>query len=108
MKKISGLGSTGSIGTNTLEGISRMAAQFVVIGLAAGSNIRLLREQVRRFSPKIVSLKTRAEAERLRSDLGGLPLRVVHGPEGAEEGAGFEENDVVVAAITGIEGVSSH
>jgi len=107
MKKISVLGSTGSIGTNTLEVISRMAAQFVVIGLAAGSNIRLLREQVRRFSPKIVSLKTRAEAERLRSDLGGLPIRVVHGPEGAEEVARFEENDVVVAAITGIEGLRS-
>jgi len=105
MKKISVLGSTGSIGTNTLEVISRMAAQFVVIGLAAGSNIRLLREQVRRFSPKIVSLKTRAEADRLRSDLGGLPVRVVHGPEGAEEVARFEENDVVVAAITGIEGL---
>ena len=105
MKKISVLGSTGSIGTNTLEVISRMAAQFVVIGLAAGSNIRLLREQVRRFSPKIVSLKTRTEADRLRSDLGGLPIRVVHGPEGAEEVARFEENDVVVAAITGIEGL---
>jgi len=105
MKKISILGSTGSIGTNTLEVISRMAAQFVVIGLAAGSNIRLLREQVRRFSPKIVSLKTRTEADRLRSDLGGLPIRVVHGPEGAEEVARFEENDAVVAAITGIEGL---
>ena len=105
MKKISVLGSTGSIGTNTLEVISRMAAEFVVIGLAAGSNLRLLREQVRRFNPKIVSLKSRTEAERLRSDLGGLPVRVVHGEEGAEEVARFEENDVVVAAITGIEGL---
>jgi 1-deoxy-D-xylulose-5-phosphate reductoisomerase len=105
MKKISVLGSTGSIGTNTLEVISLMAAEFVVIGLAAGSNIRLLREQVRRFSPKIVSLKSRTEAERLKSDLGGLPVRVVHGPEGAEEVARFEENDIVVAAITGIEGL---
>jgi len=105
MKKISVLGSTGSIGTNTLEVISRMAAEFVVIGLAAGSNLRLLRDQVRRFNPKIVSLKSRTEAERLRSDLGGLPVRVVHGEEGAEEVARFEENDVVVAAITGIEGL---
>jgi 1-deoxy-D-xylulose-5-phosphate reductoisomerase len=105
MKKISVLGSTGSIGTNTLEVISRMAAEFVVIGLAAGSNIRLLREQVRRFSPKIVSLKNRTEAERLKLDLGGLSVRVVHGPEGAEAVARFEENDIVVAAITGIEGL---
>jgi 1-deoxy-D-xylulose-5-phosphate reductoisomerase len=105
MKKISILGSTGSIGTNTLEVISHIAAEYVVIGLAAGSNLKLLREQVRRFSPKIVSLKTKAEADRLRSDLGGLPIRVVHGPEGAAEVARFEENDIVVAAITGIEGL---
>jgi 1-deoxy-D-xylulose-5-phosphate reductoisomerase len=105
MKKISVLGSTGSIGVNTLEIVSRMAADFAVVGLAAGSNIPFLHEQVRRFNPKIVSLKTRAEADRLRSDLGGLPIRVVHGPEGAEEVARFEENDVVIAAITGIEGL---
>jgi len=105
MKKVSVLGSTGSIGTNTLEVISRIAAEFVVIGLAGGSNIKLLREQVRRFNPKIVSLKNRADADRLRSDLDGLPIRVVHGPEGAEEVARFEENDIVVAAITGIEGL---
>jgi len=105
MKKISILGSTGSIGANTLEVISRMAAEYVVIGLAAGSNIKLLREQVRRFNPKIVSLKTKTEADRLRSELSGLPVRVVHGPEGTEEVARFEENDIVVAAITGIDGL---
>ncbi|OGD23575.1 MAG: 1-deoxy-D-xylulose-5-phosphate reductoisomerase, partial [Candidatus Aminicenantes bacterium RBG_13_59_9] len=87
------------------EVISRMAAEYVVIGLAAGSNIKLLREQVRRFSPKIISLKTKTEADRLRSELSGLLVRVVHGPEGTEEVARFEENDIVVAAITGIEGL---
>jgi 1-deoxy-D-xylulose-5-phosphate reductoisomerase len=105
MKKIAVLGSTGSIGTNTLEIVSRMAAEFSVVGLAAGSNTHLLHEQVRKFCPKIVSLKTQADAARLRADLGGLPIRVVHGPEGAEEVARFEENDIVVAAITGIEGL---
>ena len=105
MRKVSVLGSTGSIGVNTLEVISRIAAGFGVIGLAAGSNVRLLREQVRRFNPKIVSLKTRADADRLRSEIGGLPIRVVHGAEGAEEVARFEENDIVVAAITGIHGL---
>jgi len=105
MKKIAVLGSTGSIGTSTLEIVGRMADEFAVVGLAAGSNISLLHEQVRKFSPKIVSLKTQAEAARLRADLNGLPIRVVHGPEGAEEVARFEENDIVVAAITGIEGL---
>jgi 1-deoxy-D-xylulose-5-phosphate reductoisomerase len=105
MKKVSVLGSTGSIGTNALEVISQNAAEFVVIGLSAGSNVKLLRDQVRRFSPKIVSLKTKADADRLRSDLEGSSIRVVHGPEGAEEVARFTENDVVVAAITGIDGL---
>lgn len=107
MKKVSVLGSTGSIGVNTLDVVSRMTAEFAVVGLAAGSNIPLLQKQVKRFSPKIVSLKTRADAERLRSDIEGLAVRVVYGPEGAEEVARFEENDVVVAAITGIEGLRS-
>jgi 1-deoxy-D-xylulose-5-phosphate reductoisomerase len=105
MKKIAVLGSTGSVGANTLEIVGRMADEFAVVGLAAGSNTPLLHEQVLRFCPKIVSLKTQAEAARLRDDLGGLPIRVVHGPEGAEEVARFEENDIVVAAITGIEGL---
>jgi len=105
MKKISVLGSTGSIGTNTLEIVGRMADEFTVVGLAAGSNTPLLHEQVRRFCPKIVSLKTQADAAKLRSDLGRLPVHVVHGREGAEEVARFEENDIVVAAITGIEGL---
>jgi len=105
MKKIAVLGSTGSIGANTLEIVSRMADEFSVVGLAAGSNTPLLQEQVRRFCPKIVSLKTQADADKLRADLSGLPVRVVHGPEGAEAVARFEENEVVVAAITGIEGL---
>jgi 1-deoxy-D-xylulose-5-phosphate reductoisomerase len=105
MKNIAVLGSTGSVGANTLEVVGRMADKFAVVGLAAGSNISLLHEQVRKFSPKIVSLRTQSEAARLRADLGGFPIRVVHGPEGAEEVARFEENDIVVAAITGIEGL---
>ncbi len=105
MKKIAVLGSTGSIGTNTLEIVGRMDTEFSVVGLAAGSNTPLLNEQVRRFHPKIVSLKTKADAARFKADLGGLPVRVVYGPEGAQEVARFEENDIVVAAITGIDGL---
>jgi 1-deoxy-D-xylulose-5-phosphate reductoisomerase len=105
MKKVAVLGSTGSVGANTLEVIRRMPDQFAVSGLAAGSNIRLLCEQVRLFCPKVVSLKTRSEADKLKTELNGLPVRVVYGPEGAEEVARFDENDVVVAAITGIQGL---
>jgi len=105
MKKIAVLGSTGSIGASTLEIVSRMADEFSVVGLAAGSNTPLLHEQVQRFCPKIVSIKTQTDAAKLRADLSGLPIRVVHGPEGAEAVARFEENEIVVAAITGIEGL---
>jgi 1-deoxy-D-xylulose-5-phosphate reductoisomerase len=105
MKKIAVLGSTGSVGANTLEVVRRMPERFAVSALAAGSNIPLLCEQVRQFRPKIVSLKTRAGAASLKAELNGLGVRVVHGPEGAEEVARFEENNVVMAAITGIEGL---
>jgi 1-deoxy-D-xylulose-5-phosphate reductoisomerase len=105
MKKIAVLGSTGSVGANTLEVVRRMPERFAVSALAAGSNIPLLCEQVRQFRPKVVSLKTRAGAASLKAELNGLGVRVVHGPEGAEEVARFEENNVVMAAITGIEGL---
>jgi 1-deoxy-D-xylulose-5-phosphate reductoisomerase len=105
MKKIAVLGSTGSIGTSTLDIVGRLGDDYVVTGLAAGSNVPLLLEQVRRFQPKIVSLKTEEEALRFKKELDGSVIRVVFGPEGAEEVARFEENEVVVAAITGIEGL---
>ncbi len=105
MKKIAVLGSTGSIGTSTLDIVGRLGDDYVVTGLAAGSNVPLLLEQVRRFQPKIVSLKTEEEALRFKKELDGSVIRVVSGPEGAEEVARFEENEVVVAAITGIEGL---
>jgi 1-deoxy-D-xylulose-5-phosphate reductoisomerase len=105
MKKIAVLGSTGSIGTNTLELVDRLKGRFAVVGLAAGSNTPLLIKQVQKFRPKIVSLKTKEEALKLKDHLKNLSLRIVYGPEGAEEVARFEENDVVVSAITGIDGL---
>jgi 1-deoxy-D-xylulose-5-phosphate reductoisomerase len=105
MKKISILGSTGSIGTSTLDVIGRLGEEYEVNGLAAGRNIPVLLEQVRRFKPKIVSLRSEEEAARFGKELKGLPIRVVFGPAGAAEVARFEGNDIIVAAITGIEGL---
>jgi 1-deoxy-D-xylulose-5-phosphate reductoisomerase len=105
MKKIAILGSTGSIGRSTLDVVGRFGSEFAVSGLAAGSNIPLLLEQARKYRPKIVSLKSKEEAARFKEDLGGLPIRVVFGPEGAEEVARFDGNEIVVAAVTGIEGL---
>ena len=105
MKTLAVLGSTGSIGTNTLELADRLRDRFRVIGLAAGGNMPLLLEQAARFKPAIVSVRTREAAEQLRRDLPDAALRVVYGPEGAEEVAGAEANDIVVSAITGVDGL---
>ncbi len=105
MKNIVVLGSTGSIGTNTLELAERLKDRFSVVGLAAGSNLSLLRKQVEKFRPKIVSVKTKEQALELGESVGGFSVRVVYGPEGAAEVAAWEETDIVVSAITGIDGL---
>lgn len=105
MKKIAVLGSTGSIGANALELVDRFRDRFRVVGLAAGSNTSLLLEQVARFKPDIVSVKTREGADHLRRNLPDPSVRVVFGQEGAEEVAGSGANDIVVSAITGIDGL---
>lgn len=106
MKKLTVLGSTGSIGVNTLELAAGRPGRFRVVGLAAGTNTPLLSEQVKRFRPEIVSVKTREAAEALRQSLpGGPDTRVVFGAEGAEEVAGFPGTDIIVSAITGFAGL---
>jgi 1-deoxy-D-xylulose-5-phosphate reductoisomerase len=103
--KVCILGSTGSIGTSTLDVVSRFGRSFAVAGLAAGSNIALLSEQIERFRPRLVSVARREDALVLRRRFRGRGLRVAFGPEGAEEVASFPGNDIVVAAITGTSGL---
>jgi 1-deoxy-D-xylulose-5-phosphate reductoisomerase len=105
MKNVSILGSTGSVGSSTLNLIERRREHFRVIGLAAGKSIPTLLEQAKKFRPKIVCLGRREEAAEFRKLLKDRSVRVTFGPEGAEEIAGFEENDIVVSAITGIDGL---
>jgi 1-deoxy-D-xylulose-5-phosphate reductoisomerase len=105
MVKISVLGSTGSIGTSTLDVVSRLKDRFSVVGLSAGGNVSLLLDQVKRFRPKVVSVKTKKIAQTLRDRLKSRRVRIVFGTEGAEEVARLEDNDLVVSAITGIEGL---
>lgn len=105
MKKIAVLGSTGSIGTSTLDVVGRFEETYSVSALAAGFNIPLLLKQVKRFKPAVVSLKRKGDVARFEKELGDLDIRVVFGPEGAEEVARWGENDIVVAAIAGIEGL---
>ena len=105
MIKVAILGSTGTIGRNTLDVIRRHPGQFRVTALAAGSNLRLLEAQAVEFRPRIVSLDKKEDADRFRSLTRKNRVRVVFGPEGAEEVGRDGDSDVVVSAITGINGL---
>jgi len=105
MENIAILGSTGSIGCSSLEVIEKLSHRFRVVGLAAGRNTRLLEKQVEKFKPKIVSVEKKEEAEELKKRFKDGSVRVTFSQEGAEEVAEFEENDIVVSAITGIDGL---
>src|SRR5690606_34843509 len=100
MKSIAILGSTGSIGTQTLD-VARWRS-YRVAALSAGDNATLLLEQVREFRPELVACSTRA-AHELRPHL-PPGTRLISGPEGAQEVA-TADVDVVVAAIPGMAGL---
>ena len=104
MKKIAILGSTGSIGTQTLE-IVRKEADLQVAALAAGANVELMEKQVREFKPSLVAMWTEEAARDLRLRLGDLQVRVVYGMEGLLEVAVCETSEVLVTAIVGMIGI---
>ncbi|TFE24394.1 1-deoxy-D-xylulose-5-phosphate reductoisomerase [Cohnella luojiensis] len=106
MKKIAVLGSTGSIGTQTLDVISRQPEDFQVVGLAAGNNVSLLLEQARKFQPQWVSAANEALADQLRAEL-PAGVRVVSGEAGLTEIAGHSGADYVVCALVGSLGLKS-
>ena len=103
MKKISILGSTGSVGRSTLSLVDLNPDRFQVVGLAARRNARQLLEQTLRYSPLAVALHDREEAAWLRRRLPGTP--VWEGQEGVSRLAAESEADMVVAAITGAAGL---
>ena len=104
MKKIAILGSTGSIGTQTLE-IVRKEPDLQVVALAAGTNVELMEKQVREFHPVLAAMWTEEAAHDLRTRLADLPVRVVYGMEGLLETAVCEESEVLVTAIVGMIGI---
>lgn len=104
MKKIAILGSTGSIGTQTLEVVENQG-DMEVTALAAGNNIRLLEEQIRKFMPKLVCVWNEEKAKELAVSVGDLPVRVVSGMEGLIEVATEPSADIVVTAVVGMIGI---
>ena len=105
MENISILGSTGSIGRSTLEVVDKLNSRFKIVGLSAGRNVKLLHSQVEKFKPKVVSLERQEDADKFRQGCKDPSIQVFCGQSGAENVAGFEENDIVVSAITGISGL---
>ncbi len=104
MKRIAILGSTGSIGTQTLE-IVRENPDLEVVGLAAGTNIDLFEKQVREFRPRLVSLRDEAACRDLKVRLADLEVEVACGMEGLLAIAEMEESEVLVTAIVGMIGI---
>lgn len=101
MKSIVILGSTGSIGTNTLDIVERFRDEFRVVGLTAGNNDEMLAEQIRRFRPQAVAMSTDAAAVRLRERCSGLPIEIVSGQEGLVRVASLPDAELVMSVIVG-------
>lgn len=104
MKNIVILGSTGSIGTQTLE-VVRNNKDINVVALAAGSNVELLLQQVMEFKPKLVCLYDKEKAKELEIRTSHLSVKVVWGMEGLIDCAKVESAEVVVAAMVGMIGI---
>ena len=104
MKNIAVLGSTGSIGTQTLD-VARNNEDIRIVALSAGSNIELLEQQAREFSPEVVSVAEKKDAEKLRKKLEGTGVKVLWGMDGLIEAAQHPSADTVVTAVVGMMGL---
>lgn len=104
MKKIAILGSTGSIGTQTLD-IVREQGDIQIVAMAAGSNIKLLEAQMREFHPALVSVWDEKKASELRTNTKDLGIKIVSGMEGLLEVSVIPESEILVTAIVGMLGI---
>ena len=104
MKKIAILGSTGSIGTQTLD-VIREHQNMEVVAIAAGNNIELLEKQIREFRPELAAVWEEESAKKLRENIKDLPIKVVSGMDGLIEVAEYEKSEILVTAIVGMLGI---
>lgn len=107
MKAITLLGSTGSIGTQTLDIVQHHPDQFRLVGIAAGNNVELLTQQVRQFKPEIVAIYNSDKLESLKDALTGIDPQptILAGEEGVAEVARYGDAEVVVTGIVGCAGL---
>lgn len=102
-KQISIIGSTGSIGTQTLEVIERLQGQFELLAISGGDNLPLLMQQIQRFNPKFVCTKSCSVSLELERRFGNV--KFLCGDEGLEEICSNTENDLIVMAVSGKTGL---
>ena len=103
MKKLCILGATGSIGTQSLDVVSRQSDKFAVCGLTANSNINLLEQQIREFKPLKAAIADKALFKTLKNNVADCFTEILCGEEGVVEVASMNESDIVVSAIVGAE-----
>ena len=104
MKTIAVLGSTGSIGTQTLE-VARANGDLKIAALAAGRNVKLLERQIREFSPRVVAVWEEEAARELKTAISDLDVKIVAGMDGLIEISTLPEVEVLVTAIVGMIGI---
>jgi 1-deoxy-D-xylulose-5-phosphate reductoisomerase len=105
MKSIAILGSTGSVGVTTLDVVERFPDRFQVVAMAAGRNVALMAQQVRRFRPEVVSVATPELACELKNRLGNQDVEILHGAEGVVAVATHPETQLVMSALVGARGL---
>lgn len=102
-KNISILGSTGSIGRQTLDVVDQLGVK--VAALTCGSSLDLMTEQCKRYQPLLAVMATKELAEKLRENLGSQSIEILHGREGLMKAAAMEEADTVITAVVGMMGL---
>ena len=106
MRNVAILGSTGSIGTQTLDIISQNSSELNVVALSAGSNIALLEKQIRQYKPTVVAVWDEDKAAELRQNISDLSgIQVLSKMEGLLAVATIPESDILVTAIVGMLGI---
>ena len=105
MKKIAILGSTGSIGTQTLDIVDQNPEDLQVVALAAGSNITLLEQQARKYKPVFVAVWDEVRANELKQKLADTQITVASGMDGLLAVATIPESEILVTAIVGMLGI---
>ncbi|MEL0037181.1 MAG: 1-deoxy-D-xylulose-5-phosphate reductoisomerase, partial [Gammaproteobacteria bacterium] len=107
MRKVSIIGSTGTIGVNTLDVIRAHPEQFQVFALTANTQVERLYQQCLEFKPQYAVMRDINSANRLREQLSGYDIEVLDGSRGLDEVAGANEVDTVMCAIVGAAGLNS-